>query len=102
MDSGKGSRPEVRTFSGVNAALVQDFSAFAPTYVNAAKKTVLNTSGVRVSAFDFTGDGVAEVIAGQGKGRSPKTRIFGGRPPALLMEFDGSSPVFLGGIFVGG
>lgn len=42
------------------------FAAFEPGF----------KGGVSVAAADFDGDGVAEIVAGAGKGRAPEVRIF--------------------------
>jgi hypothetical protein len=55
-----------------------------------------------VAGFDFNGDGVADIIAGQGPGRPPETKIFDVRSTVPLADFNGADPAFLGGIFVGG
>src|SRR5205823_11685292 len=95
---GLGGSPEVKAFSGVNGAQLADFAAFP-------KPGPLGTpwtSGVRVAATDFNGDGVADIITSAGRGRGPQVRVFSGNTFTQLTQFDAADPSFLGGIFVGG
>jgi hypothetical protein len=101
MGRGSGSTPEVKAFSGATGALLADFFAYPKTTTSGAK-VVANTSGVRVAACDFNGDGFADVVAGPGPGLALKDRVFDGRSSVRLTEFNGMDPSFLGGVWVGG
>jgi hypothetical protein len=101
MGRGTGSTPEVKAFSGANGALLADFFAY-PKTTTSGTKVVANTSGVRVAACDFNGDGFADVVTGPGPGLALKDRVFDGRSSVRLTEFNGIDPSFLGGVWVGG
>jgi hypothetical protein len=58
------------------------------------------TGGVRTTAADFNGDGVADLVAGTGPGRSTSLRIFDGKTQAELFTMDPFEASFKGGIYV--
>ncbi|MCA9048984.1 MAG: FG-GAP repeat protein, partial [Planctomycetaceae bacterium] len=97
-----GQPPNVRVFSGADGSLISSFFAFEPTF----------TGGVRVSAGDVTGDGLADIITGAGPGGGPRVRIFDGAVPQTgeaagvdiggdIGSFFAFEPSFVGGVFVG-
>jgi hypothetical protein len=65
--AGPGGGPHVRAFSLVGGVLteVASFYAYDPTF----------TGGVNVAAADLTGDFVAEIITGAGRGGGPHVRV---------------------------
>ena len=56
--------------------------------------------GVRITAEDVTGDGIADIIATPGAGALPKARVFNTDGSLLLRTLDLFDPSFLGGVFV--
>ena len=78
----------VNIFSGVDGAAIVGGPPFGPGF----------TGGVRVAAADFTGDGIAEVVAGSGPGAA-EVRVFDGATAAMLASFSpfGAST---GGVYV--
>jgi len=59
--AGPGGGPDVRVFSGTNAALVREFYAYDPNY----------SGGVSVAAGDLDNDGRAELITSAGVSSDP-------------------------------
>jgi len=90
--AGKGSKPEVAIFSGVNGALLGRFLAF-----DAKEK-----KGVRVGVGDVDGDGRYDVLATPGGGRGPTVRAFDGRTLAMKAEFPAFDSKYRRGVFVAG
>ena len=90
--AGKGSKPEVAVFSGVNGALLGRFLAFDPK-----QKT-----GVRVAVGDVDGDGRYDVIASPGGGRGAAVRAFDGTTLAMKAEFPAFDAKYKHGVFVAG
>jgi streptogramin lyase len=88
---GAGGGPEVKVFSGANPSVVlQDFAAYSLGF----------TGGVRVSAADVDGDGMADIITTPGGGGGPDVRVFDHATLVPLNEFMAYDPSFLGGVFV--
>jgi hypothetical protein len=58
------------------------------------------TGGIRTAASDFNGDGVADLVAGTGPGRSSSLRIYDGVTQKILFAMDPFEPSFKGGIYV--
>jgi hypothetical protein len=58
------------------------------------------TGGVRTAAADFSGDGVADVVAGTGPGRSTQLIIYNGQTQEVLFRVDPFEASFTGGIYV--
>jgi hypothetical protein len=56
--------------------------------------------GVRTAAADFTGDGVADLVAGTGPGRSTQVTVYDGATRAVLFSTDPFEAGFTGGVFV--
>jgi hypothetical protein len=95
--TGTGSAPgqsaNVRAFSGVNGALLQNFLAYVPGF----------TGGVRVGYLpDINGDGQGEILTGAGPSGGPQIETFDGVSNAVLDSFYAFDPSFLGGVYVGG
>jgi uncharacterized protein YkwD len=88
---GPGGVPCVRVFDGASLALLQDFTAYAPTFAG----------GVRVATADLDGDGAADLLVGPGTGLGPQVKVFEGRTLAPRRTFSAFDPAFLGGVFVG-
>jgi hypothetical protein len=84
-----GGAPEVKVFSGANAALLRDFYAYGAAF----------SGGVRVAAGDVNGDGFADIITGAGPGGAPEVKVFSDAG-AMLQDYFALSPAFTGGIFV--
>jgi hypothetical protein len=88
--AGPGGGPEVRVFSGLTGALVQDFFAFTPTFAG----------GVYVAAGDVNGDGHADIICGAGATGGPQITVFSGANGAQLASFFAFPVFFTGGVRV--
>ena len=58
------------------------------------------TGGIRTTAADFNGDGVADLVAATGPGRSTSLRIFDGKTQSELFTMDPFEASFKGGIYV--
>jgi RHS repeat-associated protein len=58
------------------------------------------TGGVRVAAADFTGDGVADLVAGTGPGGPTRVVVLDGVTGAELFAVSPFESSFLGGVFV--
>jgi hypothetical protein len=93
--AGPGGGPHVQVFDGRTGKPLFGFFAYDPLF----------TGGVRVSAADVNGDGVADVITAPGPGGSPHVRIFDGA--ALLTQslvelfgFMAYDVAFSGGVYV--
>jgi hypothetical protein len=89
--AGAGGGPNVRVFRGTDAALLQDYFAYAPGV----------TFGVRVGAADLTGDGRAEIVTGTGPGGGPDVQVRDGRTLGVVAEFFAFDPSDLNGVYVG-
>ncbi|MFO0847279.1 MAG: beta-1,3-glucanase family protein [Gemmataceae bacterium] len=58
------------------------------------------TGGVRVSAADFTGDGVRDLAVGAGPGGGPHVRVFDGATGKVVLDLFAFEPTFTGGVYV--
>ena len=85
-----GAAPLVKIFSG------QDGSLLASFYVGA----VDSTAGVRVAAGDVNGDGLADIITGEGPGSLPRVCVFDGGTQKEIYNFFAFEYAFRGGIYV--
>ncbi len=79
----------VKVFDGVSGALVTSYQPFGAKF----------KGGVRVATGDVNGDGVDEVIVGQGAGGS-RVKVFDGNSDTLLQNFRAGPKGYWGGIFV--
>jgi len=89
-----GSVPEVRVFDGATGSELTRFDAFDAKF----------GGGVRVATGDVTGDGVADIVAGAGKGGRTSVRVFDGLTdnavPGLLGNFYPFGAKYNGGVNV--
>jgi hypothetical protein len=89
VGAGAGGGPVVNVYNR-DGTLARTFFAFEPTF----------TGGVRVASADFNRDGVPDVVAGAGPGRTTEVRVFDGATGneiARLQPFEAS---FTGGVYV--
>jgi len=56
--------------------------------------------GISVAAVDFDGDGLDDIITGNGPGNAPRVRIFNTRTQLEITSILAYSPTFLGGVNV--
>lgn len=79
--AGPGGGPHVRVFDGITAEQVPgaigSFYAYDPAF----------TGGVFVTAADFNGDGLADIVTGADAGGGPHVRVFSGRDGTELVGF---------------
>jgi parallel beta-helix repeat protein len=66
--AGSGGGPHVQVFDGKTGQIVRSFFAYAPGF----------TGGVRASAGDVTGDGIADIATAAGSGGGPHVKVFDG------------------------
>ena len=71
--AGVGGGPHVQVFSGFDSTNIRSFFAGEPSVPGAQPISI--ASGVRVAAFDQNGDGLADILAGRGKGVRPLAQI---------------------------
>jgi hypothetical protein len=92
VGAGSGS-PEVKVFgfTPTTINLLRDFLAYGPDV----------TSGVRVSAWDFNGDGIAEIITSSGPETPPLVKVFDGVSNSNIDSFFAYNQFFLGGVYIG-
>ena len=82
--------PELKVFSGRTGATLFDFSPFASF-----------SGGLRVGSGDIDGDGLADIIAGEGPGGNAVT-VFSGKDGSVLTSFLPFGSTFGSGVFVAG
>ncbi|HET6574300.1 MAG TPA: FG-GAP-like repeat-containing protein [Fimbriiglobus sp.] len=58
--------------------------------------------GVRTATADVTGDGVPDLIAGTGPGRTTTVNVLDGKTQALLASITPFEPTYSGGVYVAG
>ncbi|MCI0684778.1 MAG: hypothetical protein L0Y71_21990, partial [Gemmataceae bacterium] len=85
-----GAAPLVKVFSGAGGALIASFNV----------SSYRSTSGVRVAAGDVTGDGIADIITGEGPGGLPRVCMFDGPSRAEIYNFFAYEYAYRGGIYV--
>ena len=93
--AGPGGGPHVQVFDGRTGKLLFGFFAYDPRF----------TGGVRVSAADVNGDGVADVITAPGPGGGPHIRVFDGAALQAGQVVDvvglfAYDPAFTGGVYI--
>jgi hypothetical protein len=93
--AGAGGLPHVKVFDGRTGATLQSFLAVFD--VNPA---TFRTSGVRVGAGDFNGDGRDDLLLGAGPGQRPRLQALDALSLATLDDFFAYHPTFRGGVFV--
>lgn len=106
--AGPGGTTSVRVYDGRTTGLIRDFVVNDPTIPGQPPIPV--TSGVRVAAADFDGDGLAEVVTGRGRGSRPFAQVLkvstlsgGVILPSLgtLLAVNTFGDAYSNGIFVG-
>ncbi len=76
--AGVGGGPHVRIFNRDGVLIHPGFFAFDKAF----------RGGVNVAVGDVTGDGIADIIAGPGKGGKATVRVFSGRAFERISEFE--------------
>ena len=74
VGAGEGGGPHVKVFSGVDLSVLRSFFAYDNLW----------TGGVRVSSFDFDGDGRDDIITGAGPGGGPHAIAYSGLDNSIL------------------
>ena len=87
--AGAGGGPRVKTFNGSNLNVINDFFAFAPSFLG----------GVYVSAGKFGTNTLDSIVVGQGAGGQPLVSIFD-QNANLLQSFLAYESGFTGGVRV--
>ena len=87
---GPGNGPNLTlAFSGADGSVLASGYPFGPGW----------STGVRLAAGDISGDGIADIIAGQGPDGS-QVRVFNGADATLYLSGYPYGPTFAGGVFV--
>jgi streptogramin lyase len=74
--AGPGGGPHVKIFDGQSGALLQSYYAFSANF----------SGGIYVAAGDVTGDGIADIIVGQGQGGG-EVKVFDGTNSGVFRDF---------------
>jgi hypothetical protein len=101
---GLGGGPEVKVFSGANAAPLLDFFAYPPV-PPALVPVVGNPVGLPQGGWHVgftTVNGRGEILTGPDLGLPPEVKAFDAATLQLLDDFFAYDPSFLGGVYVGG
>lgn len=73
---GPGATPVINTYSATTFALASSFPAFTPTF----------TGGVRVATGDVNGDGIPDILAASGPGKTIEVKVFSGADNSVLYD----------------
>jgi hypothetical protein len=90
IGSGLNARPHVRAYSGRDNIAIRSFFAYEAAFAG----------GVRVSAGDVDGDGIAEIITGSGSGTRGHIKAFKGGYNRVIRSFFAYGPGVTNGVFV--
>ncbi|NBR07871.1 MAG: VCBS repeat-containing protein, partial [Planctomycetes bacterium] len=88
--AGPGGGPAIVVLDSETGAVMESFFAFDPAF----------TGGVFITAQDFNGDGILDIIAGAGAGGGPEVRIFDGTNLSIARAFFAYDQAFTGGVTV--
>lgn len=95
-----GPDPELRGTGDTAMAFGGTVRVVAPDGTTRLNLTPLGGAGVRAAVADFTGDGVADIVAGSGPGRATQVRVLDGATQQELFTIDPFEATFTGGVFV--
>jgi hypothetical protein len=87
---GPGRGSDIRVWDGKTHGLIQQFTAYAPSFVG----------GVFIAAGDTNSDGYADIITGADGGGGPHVKVFSGKDGSLLQSFYAYTASFVGGVRV--
>ncbi|MBX9623380.1 MAG: FG-GAP-like repeat-containing protein [Gemmataceae bacterium] len=90
VGAGPGGGPRVAVFNGLDASRVYDFFGYEDSF----------RGGVNVSAGDFNGDGVGDIVLGTGVGGGPRVRVLSGRDLSPIRDVFAYNRDFRGGVNV--
>jgi hypothetical protein len=102
VGAGRGGPPQVFVYSGATGGLLRSFFVNDPFAPDSNPEIALQT-GIRVATSDVSGDGIADILVANGLGTLPRLRAY--RFVGGLTELRNElvySPLFAGGVFVGG
>ncbi len=91
VGAGPGSLPLVKVFDPVTQKVIARYTAFAPSF----------RGGVYVGAGDVNGDGITDVVAGQGPGGRSRVRAFSSTTNGILATRLAYGPGSSAGVQVG-
>lgn len=77
IGAGSGGGPRVVVMDGKTDTKILDFLAFESSF----------TGGIRVSAGDLNGDGLADMVAAAGSGGGPRVQAFAGADGRVIQNF---------------
>ena len=89
VSAGEGSLPKVRVFDGASGNMLNEFSAYADSFLG----------GVRVAAGDVNNDGKADIITGTAS-ITTNVKVFSGANYQQFQSFLAFGPNLAGGVFV--
>lgn len=100
----QGGGPHLRVFDLATGLIYGEINAFPPGIPGSGQFTgdTQWSSGLRVGIVDFNQDQQPDIIVGPGAGKTSRVKIFNGANLTQSFEALEFSPLFLGGIFVGG
>src|SRR5262249_19546351 len=87
--AGAGGGPHVEVFEGHTGALIRSFMAFSGNF----------NGGVYVAGGDVDGDGVADIIVGEGQAGS-EVKVFNGTNTGIFRDFFAYGPDVTSGVRV--